>query len=277
MVMLVVDSGLGGISVVRALKTMRPELSLHYLADTAFFPYGSRSAEALNTRASTLMAHAIQLLKPSVIVLACNTLSTLCLEPLRRQCDTAFVGTVPPIKVASALSKTKRFTLLATPNTAASNYSANLIKQFASDCVVDCYGAPHLASMAEAYILHHHCDTDALRQEIAPCFLDDARDKTDCVVLGCTHYPLLKEKLEECSPWPVHWIDASDAIARQALSLLSNQNIGSASPASHAWVTSATAVTQYKDFFTREGFVTTSQLDAFADSESCQMLLSTVG
>lgn len=252
MAVLVIDSGLGGISVVRALRQLAPRMRLHYLADNAWFPYGSRSAEALMIRAERVVRASIEIIKPDVIVLACNTLSTLCLTSLRAGFDVPFVGTVPAIKVAASLSKTRRFTLLATPNTAASNYSADLISAFAADCTVDRYGAPNLAAMAESALLGRAMNDAALRAEIAPCFFDDARGKTDAVVLGCTHYPLIADDLARCAPWSVTWIDASFAIARQALSVTHDH--AHAGDGCLAYVTAPDHEAHYEQAFKAEGF-----------------------
>lgn len=253
---IIVDSGLGGISVVRALRATHPLRSLTYVADTGGFPYGKRSRDNINARASELVRQIQTLHQTAPIVIACNTLSTLCLESLRAQFTIPFVGTVPAIKPAAQLSKTRRFTLLATPNTAASSYSSALVAQFAADCVVDSYGAPNLAAMVEAHLLGDALDLDALRTEIAPAFLNDGAGRTDCVVLGCTHYPLIVNALARVAPWPVTWIDSSDAIARRALSLADTQ------PAtSIAYVTQQADISRYRDVFIREGFHEVRALD----------------
>lgn len=257
--MLVLDSGLGGLSVVRALRVLAPQMRCDYLADTAGFPYGARSADNLKTHSHALMQRVIADINPSVIVLACNTLSTLCLESLRAAFDVPFVGTVPAIKVAASVSKTRRFSLLATPNTAASNYTDDLVTQFAHDCVVDRYGAPNLARFAEAALLGDAQSDAAIAAEIAPCFHADARGKTDTVILGCTHYPLLIEQLHRTAPWNVTWVDSSEAIARRALSQ-ADGHMG----ANRAYVTGKTAQARYQAVFESEGFEETGLLAEMA-------------
>ena len=244
--MLVMDSGLGGLSVVRALRATRPGLPLLYLADTAGFPYGSRDTADLTVRASTLIA-ALRTNGP--IVLACNTLSTLCLSALRAQFAMPFVGTVPAIKVAAA--QAQRFTVLATPNTAHSRYTDTLIAEFAPHCVVDTHPAPDLASLAERILLGEMVDPARVRAEILPAFHDDAHGRTEAIVLGCTHYPLILDSLRAVAPWPVVWIDSSDAIARRVLAL---DDVPP--PASVAYVTDRADVPRYRDLFAREGFST---------------------
>ena len=250
--MIVVDSGLGGLAVVRALHAAGA--SCAYLADTAGFPYGERDPADINARAVRLMAAVNAQLAPRTVVLACNTLSTLCLARLRARFPQRFVGTVPAVKVAAAQSSSRRFTLLATPNTVDSAYSRQLIAEFAGDCTVDRVGADQLARLAERHLLGAAVTDGEWRAEIAPAFRDDAQGRTDAVVLGCTHYPLVLAQLEGVAPWPVRWIDSSAAIARQALAVG-----GGPSPAV-AYVTAAADVTRYADLFAREGFGETRAL-----------------
>jgi glutamate racemase len=253
--MIVMDSGLGGLSVVRALRAARPGMALTYIADTGGFPYGKRSAESISARAEHILRRVASIESPSSVVLACNTLSTLCLASLRAAFSFPFVGTVPAIKTAARESKTRRFTLLATPNTADSDYSQALITEFADDCVVDCYGAPNLAAMAERMLLGERIDPAELAAELAPAFADDAHGKTDAIVLGCTHYPLILEALRDAAPWAVRWIDSSDAIARRALAQADVQPSFST-----AYVTAAADVARYREVFRREGFDTVELL-----------------
>lgn len=247
--MIIVDSGLGGISVVRALRASDPERRLVYLADTAGFPYGKRSADDISTRAIRMVNQLEAYHPSSLVVLACNTLSTLCLDNLRKAFTVPFVGTVPAVKTAAQLSKTRRFTLLATPNTAHSRYSSKLIAQFGGSCVVDIYGAPNLAAMAENILLGEGTSPESMHKELLPAFHNDTRGKTDCIVLGCTHYPLIVSALKMASPWPVTFVDSGDAIARRALTFADNPPIHSV-----AYVTAEADVERYREVFAREGF-----------------------
>lgn len=248
--MIIVDSGLGGISVVRALRALQPDIVLTYLADTAGFPYGKRNAQDVSQRGMTMVRTMLAQYPASAFILACNTLSTLALKQLRDSFAVPFVGTVPAVKTAALRSVSKRFTLLATPNTAASQYTQELISEFARDCVVDVYGAPNLAAMAEAYLLSGAMDMTALRAELRPAFCDDALGKTDCMVLGCTHYPLIVDALQAAASWPVTFVDSAEAIARRALSL---PRVVAPSE-SVAYVTAPHDIARYREVFLREGF-----------------------
>lgn len=247
--MAIIDSGLGGISVVRAIRATAPELPLLYAADTAGFPYGGKGADEITARGIAMVSALLREHPIYRVVVACNTLSTLSLAALRAQFpDITFVGTVPAIKVAAESSQSKRFTLLATPNTAHSPYSKSLIDQFAQGCVVDAHGAPNLARLSEQYLLGETIADNAWIDEIAPCFHDDARGRTDAVILGCTHYPLVVNELKRLAPWPVTWIDSGEAIARQALREATHTG---GEPA--AYVTDGRDCEQYGTMFAREG------------------------
>lgn len=245
--MAIIDSGLGGISVVRALQATNPSLHLIYVADTAGFPYGGQSADAITARGVAMVEALWKAHRVNRVVVACNTLSTLSLAALRAQFPhITFIGTVPAVKVAAERSQTKRFTLLATPNTAHSPYSKSLIDQFAQGCVVDAVGAPNLASLCERYLLGESISDALWQAEIAGCFHDDARGRTDSIILGCTHYPLVTDILRALSPWPVAWIDSGEAIARQALRDYHGGTI------TRAYVTNPADCAIYRDLFLRE-------------------------
>jgi glutamate racemase len=152
-------------------------------------------------------------------VIACNTISTLVMTHLRASYTTPFVGTVPAIKPACAASKTRRVSVLGTKGTVKREYTQRLINDFGQGCEVTLVGAANLASLAEA-AMHGEAVSDAdIAAEIAPCFVDDAA-RTDTVVLACTHYPLLLDRLMRLAPWPVDWIDPAPAIARRTSDLM---------------------------------------------------------
>jgi glutamate racemase len=216
---LVFDSGLGGLTVLRELRRTRPDLEFAYAADDAAFPYGRLSDDDLAERVRAVMEQLVGGLTPDLVVIACNTASTLALPVLRARFSIPFVGTVPAIKPACERSKTKRVSVLATPATVRRDYTQALIREFAGDCRVELVGSERLASLAEA-ALHGEDVTDAaIAAEIAPCFVDDGA-RTDTVVLACTHYPLLLNRIEKVGRWPVTWLDPAPAIARRVSSLL---------------------------------------------------------
>jgi glutamate racemase len=221
---LVFDSGLGGLTVLREIAALRRDLKLIYVADDAVFPYGRLEDDALIARVSSVMQGMIERHRPALVVIACNTASTLTLPVLRAKHLIPFVGTVPAIKPACALSKTKRISVLATPGTVKRDYTRALIQEFAADCKVDLVGSEWLAPLAEAYLRGEEAADEEIAKEIAPAFRDDGA-KTDTIVLACTHYPLLLERLKKLAPWPVDWVDPAPAIARRVASLLTTPGL----------------------------------------------------
>lgn len=223
---IVFDSGLGGLSVLRAIRAALPGRRLVYVADDAGFPYGERAAAALTERVAGLMGDLIGSYQPAAVVIACNTASTLVLPALRARFDVPFVGTVPAIKPAAERTRTGVVAVLATPGTVARDYTRGLIRRFAPHCHVRLVAAPKLAEMAEAHLRGEAIDRQALAQQIAPCFVEIEGQRTDIVVLGCTHYPLLADRLAGVAPWDVIWLDPASAIARQLVALLGDEGRG---------------------------------------------------
>ena len=217
---LVFDSGLGGLSVFAEVRKARPDARFVYAADDAAFPYGRLSEPALVGRVLAVMERLIARYAPDLAVVACNTASTLVLPHLRRRFAIPFVGTVPAIKPAAALSLTKRISVLATPGTVARDYTRSLIEAFAGGCEVTLVGSRGLAALAEIELSGEPAPASDIVAEIAPCFVGEGGDRTDVVVLGCTHYPLLLPRLEAVAPWPVTWLDPAPAIARRVVQLL---------------------------------------------------------
>ncbi|GGH26314.1 glutamate racemase [Alsobacter metallidurans] len=218
-VILVFDSGLGGLTVYREILKARPDARFVYAADDAAFPYGRLDERALVSRVVAVMERLVALHAPDIVVIACNTASTLVLPALRARFPIPFVGTVPAIKPAAERSRTRHVAVLATPGTVKRDYTQALIAEFAGDCRVTLVGSTRLAGMAEAFLRGEAVDDAALAAEIAPCF-PAGEPRTDVVVLGCTHYPLLLPHFEALAPWPVAWIDPAPAIARRVVQLI---------------------------------------------------------
>jgi glutamate racemase len=216
----VFDSGLGGLTVFREIATVRPDARYIYLADDEAFPYGDLPEAALIDRINKVIGEEIVRSAPDLIVIACNTASTLALSHVRARFKVPFVGTVPAIKPACAKSRSKRVSVLGTRATVSREYTQGLIREFAQGCDVTLVGAANLAALAEAKLNGGVADDTAIAAEIAPCFVEKDGARTDTVVLACTHYPLLLDRLRKLSPWPVDWLDPAPAIARRVLDLL---------------------------------------------------------
>jgi glutamate racemase len=217
---LVFDSGFGGLTVHAEIRKVLPGAAYVYLADDAAFPYGPKPAAELIRRVVDVIGAAIARHRPDIVVIACNTASTICLPALRAAFAVPFVGTVPAVKPAAALSTTKMISVLGTPGTVTREYTHDLIIAHAPDCRVNLVGAVNLARLADVYLAGGEvADADVLA-EIAPCFRDRDGIRTDAVVLACTHYPLLVDVYERIAPWPVSWVDPAPAIARRVVSLI---------------------------------------------------------
>ena len=214
------DSGLGGLTVFREVKAERPDARFVYLADDAGFPYGDLVEEKLVARVTDVVGKAIVEHKPDMVVVACNTASTLALAQLRARFSVPFVGTVPAIKPACAQSKSKRIAVLGTQATVGREYTRTLIREFAAGCDVHLIGSSRLAAYAESELAGEAVDDAAIKAEIAGCFVDSNARRTDTIVLACTHYPLLIERFQTNAPWPVDWLDPAPAIARRVANLL---------------------------------------------------------
>src|SRR5262245_38207504 len=217
---LVFDSGLGGLTVFREVIATRPDARLIYLADDAGFPYGDLIEERLVARVTDVLGKAIVEHKPDMVVVACNTASTLALAQLRSRFTVPFVGTVPAIKPACARSKSRRVAVLGTQATVGREYTRFLIREFAAGCDVHLVGSPRLAVYAEAELAGEAVGDDALKAETADCFIDADGRRTDTIVLACTHYPLLLARFRALAPWDVDWLDPAPAIARRVAELL---------------------------------------------------------
>jgi glutamate racemase len=221
---LVFDTGLGGLTVLREIVKVRPDAQTVYVADDKHFPYGQHGEEWVIARVVPLIGELIAAHMPDLVVIACNTVSTLVMTHLRTAYHVPFVGTVPAIKPACARSITKRVSVLGTKGTVKREYTQTLIRDFGQGCEVTLVGAAQLASLAEAALSGEAVSDRDIAAEIAPCFVADGEDRTtartDTVVLACTHYPLLMDRLVALAPWPVDWIDPAPAIARRVADLL---------------------------------------------------------
>jgi len=225
MSILVFDSGIGGLTVLRELRVLMPEQHFIYAVDDAGFPYGDWEEKALIARMEEVLAKLIERHSPQLVVIACNTASTLILPSLRQTYDIPFVGTVPAIKPAAGRTYSGQISVLATPGTVKRDYTRNLIGEFAAKVNVRLIGATKLAAMAEAYMLGQPIDEEIIASEIADCFVDQYGARTDVVVLACTHYPFLTNVFRRLAPWPVDWLDPAEAIARRTM-YLANAKIG---------------------------------------------------
>lgn len=220
---LIFDSGVGGISVYQSIKKQLPHADYIYLFDDDHFPYGELDESFLITRVSELIAHMYEIHKPDIVVIACNSASTLVLPTLRKLFPIPFVGVVPAIKPAALLSQNKHIGLLATPGTVEREYTKALISEYAHDCRVDLIGSTALVVEAENKLRGKGIDLSKLHLAIEPWVSNSI--KPDVVILGCTHFPLLKDELKNVLGPNVDLIDSGKAIALRVESLIANTQV----------------------------------------------------
>ncbi|WP_263081316.1 glutamate racemase [Endozoicomonas sp. Mp262] len=215
---IIFDSGVGGLTIYQEVKQMLPSLKVIYCSDSAGFPYGSRSESEVVDRTCHYLAELTRRYDPSLVVIACNTASTVSLPRVRQILDIPVVGVVPAIKTASERSEKRCIGLLATPGTVRREYTDQLIHDFASDCQVIRVGSSELVHLAEQYLRGESIAQEVLKAIVAPFFAGKLRP--DVIVLGCTHFPLLRDLLQSVVPCPVDWVDSGAAIARRVSYLL---------------------------------------------------------
>lgn len=213
------DSGSGGLAILKELRTKLPQADYDYLCDNSFFPFGEQKSEFILTRFVNLALTFYEREKPDLMVIACNTASTIILEDLRKQINIPIVGVVPAVKTASELSKSQKIGILATKRTIESDYLEQLIQDFASSCQVVKKASPELVNLSEKKINGENTNLQLIQKEIQ-IFLDEK--DLDTVVLGCTHFSQIIPELQAASTGnSIAWIDSTEAIVKRVLSLLS--------------------------------------------------------
>jgi len=217
---LIFDSGVGGLSVADAIAAAGLALTIDYAADNDWLPYGDKSDAALRARVPALLAALARQRQPDLIVIACNTASTIALDDARAAIDLPIVGVVPPIKPAAEISRSGVIGLLATPATISRAYTDDLIANFAADRHVVRFGSTALVAAAEAKLAGAPVPRQAIASALAGLFGAPRGGEIDVVALACTHFPLLREELEAASPRPCAWLDSGAAIARRVGALL---------------------------------------------------------
>jgi len=218
------DSGVGGLSVLRAARELLPTAPVVYAADSAGFPYGTRSEAEIAARVPALLGRLAERYRPRLIVIACNTASTIALAGVRAALDLPVVGTVPAIKPAAEMSRTRVIGVLGTDATVRQPYVDDLAERFASDCVVLRHGSAELVELAEAK-LHGAMPSPArFRAALAGLFAHPYGNRIDVVVNACTHFPLIEEELAVAAPHPVRFVDGAAGIARRIAFLTREQD-----------------------------------------------------
>ena len=216
------DSGVGGLSVLGPTRELLPNAPIVYAADSAGFPYGKKSEAELATRVPALLGRLVERFRPRLAVIACNTASTIALDHARAALDVPVVGTVPAIKPAAEMSKTRVIGVLGTEATVRQPYVDDLAAKFAADCALIRHGSPELVELAEAKLAGEAVTPEAIHAAAQPMFDAPDGDRIDTVVLACTHFPLLEAELSAAFP-DVAYVDGGRGIARRIASLTRDQ------------------------------------------------------
>jgi len=207
---MVFDSGVGGLSILDSIRTSWPDLSYCFVGDSAGLPYGEKTESWLVARVPLVIEKALQHIQCKILIVACNTASTIVLPALRTKFNFPVIGVVPAIKPAALMSQKKIIGLLATPATVQRQYTDALIEEFARDCEVIKIGSSRLVTIAEEKLR----GVSPRREELMDILKPFTKQQPDVVVMGCTHFPLLREELSEILP-DITWVDSGAAIAKR--------------------------------------------------------------
>lgn len=217
---LLYDSGIGGLTIYDKVRKAVPNAHYLYCFDNALFPYSEKSEEELIEQAVKIVQKVAENQPLDLVVVACNTASTVVLPTLRAKFPFPIVGTVPAIKPAAAISKTKTIGLLATVGTIKRSYVMDLIQKYAADCLVEKIGQTKIVELAEEKLLNGRVDLNALADCVA---IWQNHPTLDTVILGCTHFPFLKEELKQILPKVNYFVDSGEAIGKRVKSLIAEK------------------------------------------------------
>lgn len=221
--LLVFDSGVGGLSVLGEIRAALPQASIVYVADNGGFPYGTKTEAEIAARVPALLGRLAERFRPRLIVIACNTASTIALASVRAALDLPIVGTVPAIKPAAEQSETRVIGVLGTNATVRQPYVDDLSAKFASDCLVLRHGSAALVELAEASLRGEPTPDQAYADALAGLLDQQGGSEMDIVVLACTHFPLVADRLAAVAPRPLRFVDGAKGIARRTSYLTRDQ------------------------------------------------------
>jgi len=221
--LLVFDSGVGGLSVLGEIRASLPQAPIVYVADNGGFPYGTKTEAEIAARVPALLGRLAERYRPRLIVIACNTASTIALASVRAALDLPVVGTVPAIKPAAEQSETRVIGVLGTNATVRQPYVDDLSARFASDCLVLRHGSAALVELAEASLRGEPTPDRAYADALAGLLDQEGGDRMDIVVLACTHFPLVADRLGAVAPRPLRFVDGAKGIARRTAHLMQGE------------------------------------------------------
>lgn len=227
---LLFDSGVGGLSILPAVRELLPDAPLLYAADFAGLPYGTKTEAEIAARVCGLLGRMSERFQPRLICIACNTASTIALAMVRDVLEVPIVGTVPAIKPAARATTTGVFGILGTEATIRQSYVDDLEREHAVGKTMLRHAAPGLVTLAEAKLRGHSVPLPAVA-EACEGLISQSRDiSIDIVVLACTHFPLLREELQQVFGPAVTLVDGAEGIARRVATLVNGQEFARTGP-----------------------------------------------
>ena len=221
---LLFDSGVGGLSILAPIRDLLGGAPIVYAADSAGFPYGTKAEAEIAARVPALLGRLVERYRPRLVVIACNTASTIALPAVRAALDLPVVGTVPAIKPAAAMSRTRTIGVLGTRATVRQAYVDDLAGRFAADCTVLRHGSAELVELAEASLRGQAPPRARFAAVMAGLLDQPGGERVDVVVNACTHFPLVAGELAAASPRPLAFVDGGPGIARRVAHLTAGQD-----------------------------------------------------
>jgi glutamate racemase len=209
------DSGVGGLSILEPARALMPNMPVVYAADSAGFPYGTKTEAELTARVPALLGRLVERYNPRIAVIACNTAATIALSHVRAALDIPVVGTVPAIKPAALASQTRVIGVLGTEATVRQPYVDRLAAEHGADCLVLRHGSAALVAYAEARLRGEPANPAIPADALAGLLDQPGGERMDMVVLACTHFPLVQDELAAAAPRPMRFLDGGAGIARR--------------------------------------------------------------
>lgn len=227
---LLFDSGVGGLTVLREVRRLMPIAPVIYVADNAGLPYGGKTEAQVAARVSGLLGRMTERFDPRLVCIACNTASTIALASVREVLEVPIVGTVPAIKPAAASTRSGVIGLLGTAATIRQEYVDRLEREFASDKILLRHAAPELVEAAEAKLRGKPVDPAVYASVAEALRTLPNGERIDTVVLACTHFPLVRDELAAAFGHDVSFIDGAAGIARRIHYLTQGQEFERTTP-----------------------------------------------
>jgi glutamate racemase len=213
-----IDSGIGGLPYLSFTRRLLPDERFIYAADRGNFPYGNKQPKEIIAAALSLTAGLLEREAPRLIVVACNTMSVVSLSQLRSRFTVPFIGVVPAVKPAAAISSRKSVGILATVRTIEGEYLKELIGRFAGGCRVESITAADLVDFVELQLFK--ASEEEKRAHVRQEAVKLRSAGVDTVVLGCTHFLHLEEEFKEELGEGIRIVDSREGVAKRILSLL---------------------------------------------------------